>query len=65
MPPWIWPSTSIGLIARPTSCAATIRRTSVVPSSRSTSTTAICAPNPYVSYGMPCPSASSGVVRGS
>ena len=25
MPPWIWPSTSVGLIARPTSCAATMR----------------------------------------
>ena len=24
MPPWIWPSTSVGLIARPTSCAATM-----------------------------------------
>ena len=31
----------------------------------STSTTAICAPNAYVSYGMPWPSASSGVVFGS
>ena len=26
MPPWIWPSTSVGLIARPTSCAATMRQ---------------------------------------
>ena len=32
MPPWIWPSTSVGLIARPTSWAATIRRTLTVPS---------------------------------
>ena len=55
MPPWIWPSTSVGLIARPTSWAATIRRTVTVPSSRSTSTTAICAPNAYVSYGIALP----------
>ena len=27
MPPWIWPSTSVGLMARPTSCAATIAST--------------------------------------
>ncbi len=27
MPPWIWPSTSVGLTARPTSCAATMRCT--------------------------------------
>ena len=65
MPPWIWPSTSVGLIARPTSCAATTRRTFTVPSSMSTSTSATCAPNAYVSYGMPWPSASSGVVFGS
>ena len=32
MPPWIWPSTWVGLIARPTSCAATIASTLTVPS---------------------------------
>ena len=65
MPPWSWPSTRAGLMARPTSWAATIRRTFTVPSSGSTSTTATWAPNAYVSYGTPCPSASSGVVFGS
>ncbi len=65
MPPWIWPSTSVGLIARPTSWAATTRRTFTVPSSTSTSTSATWAPKAYVSYGIPWPSASSGVVFGS
>ena len=43
MPPWIWPSTRVGLIALPTSCAATMRSTFTVPSSISTSTVAIWA----------------------
>ena len=43
MPPWIWPSTWIGLMARPTSWAAVMRRTLTVPSSISTSTSAIWA----------------------
>ena len=41
-------TTWIGLSARPTSCAAWISRTRVDPSSRSTSTMAICAANAYV-----------------
>ena len=55
MPPWIWPSTSVGLIARPTSWAATIRRTFTVPRSRSTSTSATWAPKAYVAYGIALP----------
>ena len=38
MPPSIWPSTRVGLIALPTSWAATMRSTFTVPSSISTST---------------------------
>ena len=41
-PPWICPSTKVGLIARPTSCAAAIFRTLTVPSSRSIARSAIC-----------------------
>ena len=38
-PPWIWPSTIIGLIRTPQSSSATIRRTFHTPVSGSTSTT--------------------------
>ena len=37
-PPWIWPSTIIGLIRTPQSSTATIRRTFHTPVSGSTST---------------------------
>ena len=44
MPPSSWLSASVGLMMRPASCAATIRSTRTMPVSRSTSTSANCAP---------------------
>ena len=43
-PPWICPSTRIGLIARPTSWQAAYRSTLTCPVSVSTSTSAACVP---------------------
>src|SRR5258706_16293526 len=45
MPPWIWPSTINGFSSVPASSTAMIRRTTTLPVSVSTSTTATCAPN--------------------
>ena len=44
-PPWIWPSTIIGLIRTPQSSTATNRRTLTWPVPVSTSTTQTYAPN--------------------
>src|SRR5256884_5266679 len=43
-PPWIWPSTIIGLITRPQSCTTTYRLISTCAVSGSTSTTIACTP---------------------
>ena len=50
-PPWIWPSTIIGLILTPQSSTATIRRTFHTPVSGSTSTTTAYVPNGNVRLG--------------
>ena len=44
IPPWIWPSTIIGLSTVPASSTATCRRSTTLPVSVSTSTTATWAP---------------------
>jgi hypothetical protein len=41
--PWTWPSTDIGLIAKPQSTAAQTLSTVTLPSSRSTLTSTACA----------------------
>ena len=50
-PPWIWPSTIIGLIRTPQSSTATSLRTFHSPVSASTSTTATYVPNGKVMFG--------------
>ena len=52
-------------MARPTSWAAVIFNTRTVPSSVSTSISAMWAPKPNTAYGVPCPFSSSGCVGGS
>ncbi len=51
MPPCRWPSASSGLITVPASSTVTTRRSTALPVSVSTSTTATCAPNGNVGPG--------------
>ena len=51
MPPCRWPSASSGLITAPASLTVTIRRSTALPVSVSTSATAMCAPNGKVGPG--------------
>ena len=53
MPPCRWPSASSGLTTVPASSTVTIRRSTTLPVSVSTSTTATCAPNGKVGPGAP------------
>ena len=50
-PPWICPSTIIGLIRTPQSSTATMRRTFHTPVSGSTSTATTYVPNGNVRFG--------------
>ena len=65
-PPWIWPSTWVGLMARPTSCAATMRRTLHACRARYRPRLgAMCAEAVEWRRARPGRSSSSGVVGGS